>query len=200
MLALLALFGQISHASFQLSKYANPKLAINSLNLLWNPFFSPELAKKTEIDRSIDDARQRMDFMTFSFERSRISKVLRTALQSQINIHPFESRLWNELIQLQRETDLTAEERIWTIEAGLLLYGWRERDRARLSAGCVESPPILIESHSGICRMLLGQLTEWSISRAEGLMGISPSYLKRRLGELDQQYSLSSAPAQVGWQ
>lgn len=186
----LGVFMQLAHVCLVLSKTHSPGSSEGTLINWWNPFH--KVATKPLNDREVvvAEARRRLDFMTFSHERSIESRRVLGALQAQINLQPFSSIYWAEYVALQADAKEPARDRVWAMSRALHLAGWNHKYRLAISARCLEQPPALFETGLPLCRQLLGQLPYSDLGTNARYMGVESNFLKQRLLQLNRLYPL----------
>ncbi len=163
-----------------------------------NPFALTQapavVLKQNERDRQrVDQARQRLSFMTFTPDRQRESKVVANWLREKINRSPFDATNWLELLSVEADAQRDVGERVWVAQSALLLGGWNNEYRLRVMSHCLETPPLLFKGAPTFCKGLLAHMPYADLpSNARG-MGIKFKLLEFRLRQLEREFGFKSA-------
>ena len=109
-----------------------------------SPFISnQEVLEQKSLAQDAVELREQYGFMVFKEERTKIERQLMRNIQKQINVRPFDSRLWRELIFLQANDFLSinqsssADEREWSFLVSKQLSQWNPYERITLLKRCV---------------------------------------------------------------
>lgn len=190
--AVLALVLQIGYACLQLSRVESPSHERNNIHVLWNPFFSSSHAKIQGIEEQAEGVRQRAPYETFLSLQTNDSRALVESVRQKINQRPFSSKFWSELVWAESLAPENEVDRLASIEAAIKISGWNHQYYLKLTAFCLESPPLLLQYNPRLCRSLLTNMPHASLALNARGMGVQHVYLKSRVEELSALYDLKS--------
>lgn len=127
-----------------------------------SPFMSnQEMLERQSLAQDAAELREQYSFMVFKEERAKIKRQLMRNIQKQINVRPFDSLLWRELVFLQANDFLsinqsTADEREWTFLVSNQLSQWNPHERVTLLKRCVLFSSDIEADVSTVCSRLFG--------------------------------------------
>lgn len=121
----------------------------------FNPFVNSAFVGAEAYEARAKEMRERLEFMTFTRERREATAGLINALQSQLNLNPFDGSLWRELLYLSDGVDLPDKQKEQLLHAALKLQKWNHKEHALLANRCVVREKDYSSTWESHCKNLL---------------------------------------------
>ena len=123
--------------------------------------------------------RKPLEFMVWSREREELGETYLQALRRQINLQPFDFKLWPQLIYAQGEANIPLAQQRWAMARAVTLNRWSVRGRSLIMRPClIQSLETMRGDDLAFCSELFASLpTSMSINQPSMLMGVNPKVL-----------------------
>lgn len=123
--------------------------------------------------------REPLEFMAWSNDRVRLGEAYAQTLRKQINLQPFNSKLWALLVYAQVEAKTDRAQQHWTMRRALKLNRWNLANRSLVSRPCIiDAPQIMQDQGAQLCAELLASLpASMPTDKLAKLMGVRPNAL-----------------------
>jgi len=96
---------------------------------------SSELGQIKKLRLKATELRDQQSFMVFNKEKKLVERLLVNNLKEQINLRPFETQLWRELMFLQ-VGDTNSDDSQWTFSVALKLMQWNPHEQITFLKRC----------------------------------------------------------------
>lgn len=121
-------------------------------------FITHNSIKFNALQGRADEMRNRLSFMVFADERKSILEELRALLKKQLNLQPYNGRLWVDLLYTQDSLGLPDEHTEFAFHSAHQLLRWHVEQQLYLARRCVMRHAELSAGSRAICADLLANL------------------------------------------